>query len=122
MLVKSSVSSCKENECKVSHGGCAKSKSISNGSPYNNSESQNEGVVESVLEEVNKLSSDQYNKSEEVRRSNGVCSEELKKCISEESQISAKAMVELFEVVNASGLPNFKGCRLPVPSSKKFVA
>ena len=73
---------------------------------------------------VNKFMSDEFTEvTDEVvhcgkvgnQPSGGLCSEENK-----QYAVCSKEMVELFETVHASGLPNFKGCRIPVPSSKKF--
>ena len=46
--------------------------------------------------------------------------EVLKKFSKDSGKINVREMVELFEVINKSGLPNFKGCRVPVPVSKNF--
>lgn len=48
-----------------------------------------------------------------------VSSEKYNQSISE-GVLSIKEMVELFEVVNSSGVPNFKKCRIRVPGSKNF--
>ena len=48
-----------------------------------------------------------------------VPSEKYNQSISE-GVLSIKEMVELFEVVNSSGVPNFKKCRIRVPGSKNF--
>ena len=53
---------------------------------------------------------------------NELLSNGVKNVVEELSEgcMSVQGMVELFEVVNGSGLPNFQGCRIPVPASKKF--
>ena len=62
-----------------------------------------------------------YESNEKVKWKNGGGEKVKMKLYSSESHgISIQGMVELFEVVRGSGLPNFKGCRIPVPASKNF--
>ena len=77
--------------------------------------------VQSVEEEVNvfnvsDLLSQQCALVSDSSKSKSSISEIVEQC----EQWSVKEMVELFETVSGSGLPNFQGCRIEVPASKNL--
>ena len=70
-------------------------------------------------EKVNKLKSKSCHENKCLVKVSGESSKQLKHLESDDL-ISVQGMVELFEMINSSGLPNFRGSRVPVPASKNF--
>ena len=100
----------------------SKSTSRENGSSVHDSNvSNSKDVAESTgdASERSKLSNEVIEEYKcnvnEVKSSNM-----MKQVSSESSKLSVREMVELYEVVSGSGIPNYKGCRIPVPIGKKL--